>query len=147
MNAMARRDPEEWFWQVGSELTRLTHEMMHSRPTIVRRSFWEPRVDVLDDEKQFILKAEIAGVRGDEIQVLYNAEQHAIMIRGNRREDDYPDVSRPGCYQLEIYYGDFEREVSLPDVPVDSAGMKAHYRNGILTVRIPKLLDASPEEI
>jgi len=143
---MARRDPEEWFWQVGSELQRLTHEMMHTRQTIVRRSFWEPRVDVLEDDHQFILKAEIAGVRGDEIQLLWDDNRHAIVIRGNRHADDHSEIGEAGCYQLEIYYGDFEREVSLPDVDVDPHGMKAHYRNGILTVRIPKRGDDSRGE-
>jgi HSP20 family protein len=135
---MARRDPEEWFWQVGSELQRLSHGMIQTRQTIVRRSFWEPRVDVLEDDTQFILKAEIAGVRGEEIQLLWDENNHAIVIRGNRRDEEHSDIGEAGCYQLEIYYGDFEREVSLPDVPVNVHGMKAHYRNGILTVRIPK---------
>lgn len=134
---MARRNPEEWFWQVGTELS-LTREIFHSGQTIVRKTFWEPRVDLLEDERWLILKAEIAGVRGDSIQLLYSPEQNAIVIRGTRHEEDYPDVCRTGCHQLEIYYGEFERAIQLPDVPCDPTAIKAQYSNGILTVLVPK---------
>lgn len=134
---MPRRDVEEWFW-IGSELHRLADEMTRSRPVIATGRAWEPRIDVIEEEHRFLIKAEIAGVRGEDIQLLYLPENHAVLIRGRRGEEDLTDGSRTAIHQLEILYGDFQREVRLPDVPVDASNIRATYRNGFLLVMIPK---------
>lgn len=135
---MARREVEEWFWQVGSDLQRLSEEMHRYRPAIASGNAWEPRVDVLEDEDRILLKAEIAGVRGEDIQLLYIPERHSVLIRGLRREDDYQDGERTNCFQLEIFYGPFQREIKLPDVSIRSDQIRASYRNGFLLVQVPK---------
>lgn len=135
---MARRETDEWFWQVGSELQRLSEELHRPGRTIIRKRFWEPCVDVTEDGASFILKAELAGVRVEDIQLAYVAENHSILLRGVRREEDFPESGRTGIYQLEIFYGEFEREVRLPEIPVEPDGIKAHYRNGFLLVVVPK---------
>jgi len=142
---MARREIDEWFWQVGSELQRLSDELYRSGRTVVSKRFWEPKVDLLEDADNFILKAELAGIRGEDIQLLYVAERHTILLRGVRREEDFPDSSRTGIYQLEIYYGNFEREIKLPEIGVDPDGIKAHYRNGFLLIMVPKSAEVSKQ--
>jgi HSP20 family protein len=145
MIVMARRNPDDWLWQVGTELQRMSEEMFRSGATLIRRNFWEPRVDLAEGETHLVLKAEIAGMRGDDIQLLYNPDEHAIVIRGTRVEEDLPEMCRVGCFQLEVYYGEFEREVRLPDVEIDPTGMKARYSNGFLVVFIPKLAPVPSE--
>jgi len=140
---MARRELDEWFWQVGSELQRLSEELYRSGPTVVRRTFWEPRVDVIEDSTSFLLKGELAGVRGEDIQLIYIPERHSVLLRGVRREEEYPETGRTGIYQLEIYYGEFEREIKLPEIAVESDGIKAHYRNGFLLIVVPKAAETS----
>jgi HSP20 family protein len=135
---MARREVEEWFWQVGSDLQRLSEELHRFRPSVASGNAWEPRVDVIEDEKRIIIKAEIAGARGEDIQLIYIPERHSILIRGLRREEDFEDEERTNFYQLEIFYGPFQREVKLPEVPIQSDEIKASYRNGVLLVQIPK---------
>lgn len=135
---MARREVEEWFWQVGSDLQRITEEMHRFRPALAPGPAWEPRVDVFEDERRIIVKAELAGVRGEEIQVLYVPETHSVLIRGVRRETEYEDGERTNFYQLEIFYGPFQREVKLPEVEVEAEAIKASYRHGVLLVLIPK---------
>jgi len=135
---MARREVEEWFWQVGSDLQRLSEEMHRFRPAIASGKAWEPKIDVIEDERRIIIKAEIAGVRGEDIQLVYIPERHSILLRGHRHEEDYEDGERTNFYQLEIFYGPFQREVKLPDVSIQSDEIRANYRNGILLVQIPK---------
>jgi HSP20 family protein len=135
---MPRREAEEWFWQIGNEMSRLAEELNRTRPTIASGRSWEPRVDLIEEEHRFLLKAEIAGVKGEEIQLLYMPERHAILIRGNRPEEDPVDGCRTGIHQLEILYGEFQREVRLPDVSIDASNIRATYRNGFLLVMIPK---------
>ena len=135
---MARREGEEWFWQIGLDIQRMSEELSRSGPTLASRMFWEPRIDLIEDSSCIIVKAEIGGVRSDDIELIYSEERNSLLIRGVRREEDFPASARTGCYQLEIYYGEFEREVKLPDLVLDPGGIKAHYRNGFLIVMVPK---------
>jgi len=136
---MARREVDEFFWQVGSELHRISEELANGRPKVASGRAWEPRIDLIEEERRFLLKAEIAGVRGDEIQLLYLPERHSILLRGHRDEEDYSDGTRTGIHQLEVFYGEFQREVRLPGTPIDPSNIRAQYRNGFLLVMIPKM--------
>ena len=91
----------------------------------------------MEDDRNFIIKAEIAGVRGEDIQLLFLPERHSILIRGVRSEDDSPASGRR-LHQLEIPFGEFAREVKLPEVPIEHQNMRAQYKNGFLLVMIPK---------
>jgi HSP20 family protein len=135
---MPRRDTEEWFWQVGSELHRITEEMSPVRPRIAVGRAWEPRIDLIEESGRFLLKADIAGVSGEDIQLLYLPERNSIVLKGTRDEEDYSDSGRTGIHQLEIFYGEFQREVRLPDVAIDPTQIRAQYRNGFLLVTVPK---------
>lgn len=136
---MPRRDLDEWFWQVGTELQRLSDEMIRPRRTIAGRRFWEPKIDLVEyDSGAYMIKAELAGVKADDIQLLYVAERHSILLRGVRQEEDSTESVRSGIYQLEIYYGEFEREIKLPDEAIDPDGIRAQYKNGFLLVVVPK---------
>ena len=133
---MPRRGVDEWIWTVG-DLQQFQSELLRSRPVVAKGNCWEPRVDVIEDERRFIVKAEIAGVRGEDIQLLYIPERHSVLIRGFRRDEDGTSEGRR-FHQLEIPSGEFAREVTLPDVPIDGQSMRAQYRNGFLLVMIPK---------
>ena len=135
---MARREIDEWFWQVGGDLERIGEELMQGRPKVAPGKCWVPKVDVIEESRRLLIKAELAGVRGEDIHLLYIPERHALLLRGHRPEQDFSDGNRTGIHQLEILYGPFEREIALPHVTVDPDGMKAQFRNGILLVMLPK---------
>jgi HSP20 family molecular chaperone IbpA len=61
-----------------------------------------------------------------------------VVIRGKRPEEDFSEGQCTGAFQLEIYYGDFEREIKLPDVDIHAQEIRAAYRNGFLIVTLPK---------
>lgn len=134
---MARRDLDEWLWQVGAELQRLSEEILPTAPGVAKGKSWEPRVDVIDAGDSVLLKAEIAGVRGEDIRISFNQERHALTLRGVRIEDDRPDHCC-GAHLLEIFYGEFQREIKLPPVDLDIPNIRAQYKNGFLLVVIPK---------
>lgn len=136
---MPKRDVEEWFWQLGSDFQLLHEEMLRGRPKIAVGRAWEPRVDVFEEQHRILVKVEIAGVRGEDIQLLYIPEKHCLLLRGSREEEAFTDDGRIGIHQLEIFYGPFQREVELPDASVDAANIRAQYRNGFLIVMIPKM--------
>lgn len=136
---MSRRDREDFFWQGGGDLSKLTEELSSLRPKLVAKKAWEPLVDLSEETSRLVLKAEIAGVSGDEIELIYVPERHAILLRGIRGEDIESEQERVGVFQLEILYGEFEREVPLPpEVEVDLEEVRAIFRNGMLIVLLPK---------
>jgi HSP20 family protein len=135
---MAKRDVEEWFWQLG-EIQSLSEEMLRARPQLSVGRAWEPRADVFEEEHRILVKVEIAGVRGEDIQLLYVPERHSLVLKGTRQEESFPDCCPTGIHQLEIFYGPFQREIELPDQPVDSSKIRAQYRNGFLIILVPKL--------
>jgi HSP20 family protein len=134
---MARKKVDQWLWQVGVDLQRLNEEMASSRPAVATGRYWEPRVDVIDLGDRLLVRAEIAGVRVDEVGLMYNLDRHSLLIRGNRREE-LEDEYRAAFHQLEIPFGEFQREVKLPGEAIDPEGIRAHYRNGFLYVILPK---------
>jgi HSP20 family protein len=135
---MPRHDIDEWLWQVGNELQRLSEEMVRTRPAVAMGKGWEPRVDVIEDSSRILVKAEIAGVRGEDIHLIYLPDRHSLLIRGVRQEEGNASDGKCSVHQLEIFYGEFQREVRLPDVPITIERMKAQYRNGFLLVMLPK---------
>jgi HSP20 family protein len=135
---MRRREVEDWFWQVGNDLQRLNDELVRARPVLASGHCWEPRVDILEDSLNIVVKAEIAGVRGEDIKLVYIADRNCLLIKGIRHEEDQGQADRTGIFQLEIYYGEFQREVKLPDIPLNLDELRAQYRNGFLLIMIPK---------
>lgn len=124
-------------WQVGTGRGRMfgdfflhiSHGPMvfsHFHPT-----HWPP-VDLIETDEKFIVRAEIAGMKPEEMEVAF--EGGMLVIRG-RREVEAPPGSR--FHQVEISHGRFERRIPLPsDVEVE--GIKARYREGFLVVELPR---------
>lgn len=127
--------------QMEMEMQRLSDEALLSvfGPLGTTERFWQPPVDVCETEQAVVVKAEIAGIQPDRINVSLSADDRILVISGIRSEDEEERRARVRCYQLEIYYGPFERHVALPpDLSIDRENISATYRNGVLTVRIPK---------
>ncbi|HRF60203.1 MAG TPA: Hsp20/alpha crystallin family protein [Fimbriimonadaceae bacterium] len=140
---MARRDLDEWLWQIGTELQRLSREVAPGGPKLARGSAWQPRVDVAETSDSLVIKAELAGIGSEDVRISLDLKTHTLLLRGVRSEEDLQEGARCGYHQIEIDYGEFEREISLPEVPIEAGGMGAQYRNGFLIVIIPKALEPS----
>lgn len=127
--------------QMELEMQRLSDDALLSvfGPLGATERFWQPPADLCETEDALVVKAEIAGVHPDRINVSLSADDRMLVISGIRAEEEEERRARVRCYQLEIYYGPFERHVALPpDIPVDRDNISATYRNGVLTVRLPK---------
>lgn len=91
-------------------------------------------VDVYQTEDDIVIKSTIAGVTPDDIDIGITSEM--VTIKGRRRADEVVDAE--DYYFQELYWGSFSRTVILPeDVDVDKAS--ASMKNGVLTLRLPKL--------
>ena len=91
---------------------------------------------------------ELAGVKAADLQVSLTPDDRILNIIGTRAESHGDREGRVRCHQLEIYFGPFERAVALPTgIRLDRDAIKATYRDGFLSVRLPKKLQADTPEI
>lgn len=135
---MARRD---WFYEIEviqRDIGRFLEEVYQRKPP--SHHFlpkWQPSIDVYEAPDKFIVLAELAGVKEGEIEVVVDGT--SLILRGERRET--PELRRGEerrcCYQLEIYWGPFERVIPLPS-PIDPDKTTATFYNGILEIVLPK---------
>lgn len=127
---------EEWFLQVGLNLQALEDHSGLNRGIQSGPNAWQPRIDLFEDEGRFVIRAEVAGVAADSVQVLYVASRHSVVLRGRR--SDTLGQNATSWHTLEIPDGEFLREVELPASTVAAANMRAQLRNGFLVVMVPK---------
>ena len=112
-------------------------EILHAISWQVRSSLWRPPTDIYETEENFIVKVEIAGMRDEDIEVAI--ENNILLVSGNRA--DIPE-RRAYYHQMEIQSGKFEIAVELP-APVDLEKAGAEYKDGFLTVNLPKHVTTS----
>jgi len=101
---------------------------------------WNPAVDVSEDEAGFLVKAELPGMAKEDVEV--EIHDSVLTIKGEKKEEKEEKDKR--YYRVERRYGSFERSFYLPD-NVDLDGIKASHRNGVLELRIPKVIEQKPE--
>jgi HSP20 family protein len=104
---------------------------------------WVPAVDIYETEKnELVIKAELPEMKREAIAV--TVEHGTLTISGERTPGD--DVPRDAFRRVERAYGKFSRRFALPR-SVDAAQVAAEYKDGVLTVRLPKREDAKPRTV
>jgi HSP20 family protein len=103
---------------------------------------WSPSVDVVQDKDNVFVKAELPGLKKENIDL--NFEDGILAISGERKEES--EVHEGDTFRSERYFGKFHRTVSLP-TKVDAEKIKATYKDGILTVCLPKAPEAKAKQI
>lgn len=104
---------------------------------------WVPAVDILENENELVVKADVPDVKFEDIDV--KIENGTLTLRGERKFEKQP-AEKGGWHRLERSYGSFERSFTLPET-VDPENVKADYKNGTLTVTLGKKEIAKPRQI
>jgi len=105
-------------------------------------SGWTPALDVHEDKDNFVVHAELPGMRREEIDV--SLHDGVLSISGERKvEKKYEEAE---AYRTERFWGKFQRTVTLP-AAVAAEKVKAQYKDGILTITLPKTEAAKPKQI
>lgn len=126
-------------WQ--NDFQRVVNQFFADTEAPLSGSF-APALDVEENEDGFTLHVELPGVEADEVDV--SIEENVLTIAGQR--DFYSDKTTDGFRRVERRFGSFHRAVRLPD-RVDPDGVKAAYKDGLLTVSVPKSESAKPRRI
>ena len=105
-------------------------------------SAWSPAVDVYDNKDNLVIKADLPGIKQNEINV--SVEDDILTIKGEKKKET--EVKEDNFYRLERAYGSFERSFTLP-TNVDASKIKAAYKDGVLELTLPKKEETKPKQI
>ena len=108
----------------------------------VAERVWAPAADMYETKNEVVITAELPGLSEKDIHLSITGD--LLTIQGERQWSG--DVQDAGHYRRERWFGKFERTFSLP-MPVESGQIKATYRDGVLTVKLPKVEEIKPKEI
>ena len=103
---------------------------------------WSPRTDVNETEKEIILDVEVPGMKKGDIKV--EVHDNTLTISGERKQEKKTENDE--TTRVERHYGKFERTFGLPET-VLSEKINAAYKDGVLTITLPKTEKAIPKEI
>jgi HSP20 family protein len=103
---------------------------------------WAPAVDIFETENELVVKADLPDVQEKDIDV--RVENNTLTIRGERKFNN--EVHEDNYLRVERAYGTFTRSFLLPNT-VNTEGIHAEYRSGVLSVRMPKREETKPKQI
>lgn len=103
---------------------------------------WSPLVDITEDEKEYVIKAELPDVKKEDIKL--TVADNVMTISGERKYEKEEKGKK--FHRVERAYGSFMRSFTLPDA-ADGSKVNAEYKDGVLNVRLPKSEKAKPKSI
>ena len=109
---------------------------------VTKAGDWSPRVDITETDKAFVIKAEIPGVRKEDVKV--TVENGVLSICGERKQEKEEKGEK--FHRVERHYGSFCRSFTLP-ANADEGTIKAAFKDGMLTLEIPKTEEEKPTAI
>jgi len=143
MREITRWDPFKEISSLREEIDRLFDSFFGRRSLISEReSVFTPAVDVEETESSFIIRAEVPGMKKEDIKV--TIDENGLTISGERKREK--EEKGKTYHRVEISYGKFKRYIPFPkEVEPDKA--KAKCKDGILEIEVPKSEKAKPKEI
>jgi HSP20 family protein len=139
LGSLTRWNPFQEMERLQKELDRVFNGLRSIAPngeepmTITE---WSPAVDIIEDEKEFVLKAELPEVKKEDVKV--TVERDILTIRGERKAEKEEKGKK--FHRVERSYGGFLRSFTLPE-GTDAGKIHSEYKDGLLMVHLPK----SPE--
>ena len=135
--------PSNRFTSLRGQVNRL-FDLSFSGLTGEGRSFngWSPALDVYQDKDHVFVKAEVPGMKKEEIEI--TLDDGVLSIAGERKHEE--ESKQGNSFRSERFFGRFHRSVTLP-ATVDSTRVTAAYKDGVLTVTLPKAEEAKPKQI
>ncbi|HXH67640.1 MAG TPA: Hsp20/alpha crystallin family protein [Candidatus Limnocylindrales bacterium] len=125
-----------------NQISRLFNEAFERSSDESSITAWAPAVDIFETEHELVVKADLPDIKPEEIDV--RVENNILTIRGERKFEKKVDQSN--YLRVERTFGSFSRSFSLANT-VNSEAIKAEYKNGVLTLTVPKREEAKPKQI
>jgi HSP20 family protein len=149
MRLMRVNRPEAWDWSPFDQLSTLRNEInrLFEHPLADLGgsdvfNAWAPAVDLYESKDNLVVTAELPGMKKEDIDISLHEEN--LTIAGERKEEK--QYGENETQRSERFYGRFQRTIGLPK-KVDANAIKASYKDGVLTVTLPKAPEAKPRQI
>ncbi|MGE0405981.1 MAG: Hsp20/alpha crystallin family protein [Candidatus Korobacteraceae bacterium] len=144
--AITRWDPFRELNLLQDRMNRLFQDSwgqqgVHGEEGLPTPSFVPP-VDIYEDEQSIVVKAEIAGIKPEDIDI--RVENNTLTLRGERKFEK--EQKEENFHRVERRYGSFYRAFTLPNT-VETDKVQADYNSGILEIRLAKRAEAKPKQI
>jgi len=104
--------------------------------------FYFPYFDLREEEDDYVLTADLPGVKKEDLDI--TATEDRIILKGEHKEET--EESDKGYFHKERYFGSFQRSIALPG-GIRSEEVKASLKDGVLTLRLPKIATAKTRHI
>jgi len=105
-------------------------------------SSWTPAVDIAEHDDEYNVKVELPGVNKEDVKI--TLENNILTIRGEKKQEK--ETKKENYHRVERSYGSFQRSFTLPTT-VKSDRIDAVYKDGILSISLPKAEEAKPKQI
>ena len=143
MTTIARWEPFRGLSTLHDQVNRLFNgTVLRGQGEDSALTTWSPAVDIYETENELVVKADLPDVAEKDIDV--RVENNLLTIRGERKFEK--SVSEDNYLRVERSYGAFSRSFSLPNT-VNAEAIHGEYKNGVLTVTIPKREESKPRSV
>ena len=133
---------EAWQHALGSLVHRPPVHWPEGQEEPLAVAEWAPLVDISEDDKEYLIKAELPDVRKEDVKV--TAEEGTLTLKGERKFEKEEKGKK--YHRVERAYGTFVRNFSLPD-DASPAKVSAEFKDGVLSVHLAKTQKATPQQI
>lgn len=140
--SVIRWDPFRNISGLQEQVNRLFESNLRGRTDESALTTWAPYVDIYETENELVLKADLPEVTEKDIDI--HVENNMLTIRGERKFEQ--KVKEENYLRVERAYGAFSRSFSLPNT-VNTEAITAEYKNGVLTVVMPKRAESKPKQV
>jgi HSP20 family protein len=142
MTTITRWDPFRSLASFQEQMNRLFDGTLRTRDGESALTTWAPAVDIYETENELVIKVDLPDVNEKDLDI--RVENNMLTIQGERKFEE--KTSRDNYLRVERAYGSFSRSFSLPNT-VDTDAIHAEYKNGVLTVQMPKRAEAKPKQV
>jgi HSP20 family protein len=137
---MVMRDMEKWFEDMAGRPFPLLRPLF--RYSEMEEMTMAPSVDIFEDKGDVVVKAELPGIKKEDIDITLTED--TITISGEKKKEE--EVKKKDYYRCESSYGSFTRTFTLPS-EVQTEKVKSKMKDGVLEIRIPKTEEAKKKEV
>jgi HSP20 family protein len=142
VSSMTHWDTYAGFSGLQEQVNRLFEGSFPRRADNSALTTWAPAVDIYETENELVVKADLPDVNEKDIDV--RVENNTLTVRGERKFQEKSE--KDNFLRVERTYGAFSRSFSLPNT-VNNEAIQADYKNGVLTVTLPKRAESKPKQV
>ena len=148
--AIEKWRPFRGLWNIHDEIDRMFEDFFGRavsperalRERTTELAHWTPDLDLAETDNEYIVKADLPGLKQDEIKI--SIRDDVLTIKGERKSEK--EEKGKNYHRVERSYGAFARSIELP-AKVQGDKIKASYKEGVLEIVLPKSEEAKPKEI